>query len=75
MSLVDPGKLRAFAQAVYEACGMPQEDAALLADSLVQADLWGHQSHGVLRLDWYRERILAGSMGARTEPQLVSDAG
>ena len=23
------------------------------ADTLVQADLWGHQSHGVLRLPWY----------------------
>src|SRR5690348_6743712 len=75
MGLVDPGKLRAFARTVYEACGVPGPDAALLADSLVQADLWGHQSHGVLRLDWYRKRILAGSMSACTQPELVSDAG
>ena len=72
---VDPGRLRAFVAAVYSAEGMPGEDAALVADSLVQADLWGHQSHGVLRLDWYRARLLAGTMKAVTRPELVTDAG
>ena len=32
-------------------------DARLLADSMVQADLWGHQSHGVLRAGWYLARL------------------
>ena len=36
---------------------MPEADARLVADTLVQADLWGHQSHGVLRLGWYLERL------------------
>ena len=72
---VDPGKLRAFVAAVYSAEGMPHEDAALVADTLVQADLWGHQSHGVLRLDWYRARIRSGKMAARTNPEFVVDAG
>lgn len=30
--------------------GVPAADAHLVGDSLVQADLWGHPSHGVLRL-------------------------
>ena len=72
---VDPAKLRAFARAVYESAGMPTDDAALVADSLVQADLWGHQSHGVLRLDWYRARIVAGKMAAVTQAQVVIDSG
>ena len=50
---IDPQALLAFAAAVYEEAGMPAEDARLAADTLVQADLWGHQSHGVLRLSWY----------------------
>jgi LDH2 family malate/lactate/ureidoglycolate dehydrogenase len=41
---------------------VPPEDARLIADTLVQADLWGHQSHGVLRLGWYLERIRNGVM-------------
>lgn len=40
--------LLAFCSAVYEVVGMPPDDARLCADTLVQADLWGHQSHGVM---------------------------
>jgi LDH2 family malate/lactate/ureidoglycolate dehydrogenase len=72
---VDPEKARAFAASVYESHGMPAADAALVADSLVQADLWGHQSHGVLRLDWYRARIRAGRMSARTSAEFVANRG
>jgi LDH2 family malate/lactate/ureidoglycolate dehydrogenase len=54
---------------------MPPADADLLADSLVAADLWGHQSHGVMRLGWYIERIRAGVMDPVTAPELVVDAG
>jgi len=39
-----------FATAVYISARVPEPDARLIADTLVQADLWGHQSHGVLRL-------------------------
>jgi len=75
MSGFHPDRLRAFAAAVYAHTGVPRDDARLLADTLVQADLWGHQSHGVLRLDWYRQRILAKKMDPVTKPELVTDAG
>ena len=64
-----------FATAVYTEIGVPAQDAQLVADTLVQADLWGHQSHGVMRLSWYAKRIQAGVMAAKTEPEFVSDAG
>jgi LDH2 family malate/lactate/ureidoglycolate dehydrogenase len=67
--------LGAFASAVYRHAGMPDDDAALIADSLVQADLWGHQSHGVLRLGWYLARLRAGSMQAVTTPSFAMDSG
>jgi len=72
---VDPDRLARFAAAVYASAGVPETDAALLADTLVQADLWGHQSHGVLRLDWYLARIRKGVMSAATRAELVVDAG
>ena len=72
---IDPDALRQFAAKVYEHAGLPPADARLVADSLVQADLWGHQSHGVLRLDWYRARVKAGKMAAVTRPEMVVDAG
>ena len=48
--LVSPDRLREFATRIYGQCGMPRDDACLCADTLVQADLWGHQSHGMMRL-------------------------
>jgi LDH2 family malate/lactate/ureidoglycolate dehydrogenase len=72
---VDAGRLTEFTAAVLAAVGVPQADAQLVADSLVTADLWGHQSHGVLRLSWYVNRIRAGVMQAVTTPETISDAG
>ena len=72
---IDPRRLTDFAAAVYAAEGVPHADARLVADTLVQADLWGHQSHGVLRLGWYWERLRNGVMKPVTEAQFVVDAG
>ena len=68
---IDAQKLLEFATAVYAGAGMPQQDAHLVADTLVQADLWGHQSHGVLRLGWYLDRIRNGVMKPVTNPEFV----
>jgi LDH2 family malate/lactate/ureidoglycolate dehydrogenase len=72
---VSAQRLTSFAAAVLVAVGVPDADAWLVADSLVTADLWGHQSHGVLRLSWYVERIRAGVMNPVTAPETVSDTG
>ena len=72
---VSPDRLASFVSAVYAAAGVPDDDARLVADTLVQADLWGHQSHGVLRTSWYLARITSGVMRAKTEAKLVVDAG
>lgn len=74
-SNISADRLSAFAAAVFAAVGVPDSDAHLIAGSLVRADLWGHQSHGVMRLSWYVERIRAGVMHAVTESELVVDAG
>jgi LDH2 family malate/lactate/ureidoglycolate dehydrogenase len=72
---VDADALIAFGTTVYRQLGAPEEEAHLLADSLVQADLWGHQSHGVMRLPWYAARLETGVMKAVTEPETLVDAG
>lgn len=72
---IDPYRLIDFATAVYAGAGVPADDAALIADTLVQADLWGHQSHGVLRLGWYLDRLRNGVMKPVTRPEFVVDAG
>lgn len=72
---IAPERLRAFGAAVLERHGVPAPDAALVADSLVQADLWGHQSHGLLRLPWYVARLRTGAMTAVTDPGVLTDTG
>ena len=72
---VSPERLLDFAAAVYRHAGMSEADAKLAADTLVQADLWGHQSHGVMRLSWYTGRLKAGVCDPRAVPELAVDAG
>jgi len=72
---VDAVRLTEFATAVYAGAGMPETDARLVADTLVQADLWGHQSHGVLRLGWYLDRVRNRVMNPVTKPEFAVDAG
>ncbi len=72
---IDPKRLLGFAAAAFQKSGVPGPDAHLIAETLVQADLWGHQSHGVLRLGWYLERLRHGVMQAVTQPEIVVDAG
>lgn len=64
-----------FVAAVFASLGVPASDAHLIAESLVRADLWGHQSHGVMRLSWYVERVRAGVMRAETQSERIVDAG
>ena len=72
---IAPETLRGFGAGALAALGVPHDDAELVADSLVQADLWGHQSHGFLRLPWYAARLRSGAMRAVGDPAVLSDTG
>lgn len=74
-TIASAGQLTAFGQSVLEHHGVPTADAHLLADSLVAAELWGHSSHGMLRLPWYVERLRSGAMQAVTQGALAQDSG
>ena len=70
----DADRLTAFGTEVLTSLGVPADDAELVSDSLVTADLWGHPSHGVLRLGWYVAAALRRH-GDVTAPETVVDAG
>ena len=74
-SRLAPDELRSFGTRLLTSLGVPDDDGALVADSLVQADLWGHQSHGLLRLPWYAARLRSGAMRAVTDPAVLADTG
>jgi LDH2 family malate/lactate/ureidoglycolate dehydrogenase len=73
--LATAAQLTLFGKLILQHHEVPEADAHLLADSLVAAELWGHSSHGMLRLPWYVERLRSGAMQAVTESVLVQDNG
>lgn len=62
--------LTRFATAALGASGLPEPAAALVADTLVDADARGIGSHGVTRLPVYARRLRAGLVSTTAEPQL-----
>lgn len=72
---VDADALATFLAQVAEAHGVPAGDAALLAHTLVVAELWGHPSHGAIRLPWYLARVRSGATRAETVVETVRDSG
>jgi LDH2 family malate/lactate/ureidoglycolate dehydrogenase len=75
MTRADPERLTDFATAVLEAEGVPADDARLVAGCLVEAELWGHPSHGLLRLSWYVARIRTGVVDPAAKAETVVDRG
>lgn len=66
--------LRDFAIRVFEAVDLTAEDAAIVADCLIHADLRGHASHGLTRIPIYAERIAAGVVRARPDIRIERPA-
>lgn len=72
---VPADELRELVAATFRRCGMGEEDAPLLADSLVAADRRGVHSHGVLRVPEYVKKLTGGGVDPRGRPQVVRDVG
>jgi LDH2 family malate/lactate/ureidoglycolate dehydrogenase len=76
MSVIVPAdRLRAFAAGLLAACGVPEADAATAAAILVEADLRGVHSHGVLGLLVYTKRLRAGGIAPRASISVAADRG
>jgi LDH2 family malate/lactate/ureidoglycolate dehydrogenase len=57
--------LKRFAMDIFARAGMPEADAAVVADVLVWANLRGVDTHGVMRIPRYVDLIETGDMNAR----------
>ncbi len=67
--LVAHDALAAWGATMLRMAGVPADDAARVADALVQTSLWGIDSHGIARLTHYLNRIGHGSI--ETRPRVV----
>ena len=73
MPIIGAEELTAFAVAAYEAAGTPPEHARIVATHQVGANLVGHDSHGVVLLPTYLERIDRGHIAPAARPRLLSE--
>lgn len=71
--IVGEQALTDFTTEIFRATGMPQHQAQLQSEILVWANLRGIDSHGVLRIPAYVERIDAGDMIPGAEPKVASE--
>lgn len=68
-------RLRAIGAAIIQAGGSTPEEARLVADHLVQANLAGHDSHGIGMIPTYVRHLLAMLVVPNTRVKTVKDDG
>ena len=68
-------RLRAFAQVICSRAGCDAEEAAAIADHLVDANLTGHDSHGVGMLVDYVPAMRAGRLKLGRRARILRDQG
>ena len=67
--------LRSFSESILLAAGVPAHQAAIVAASLIAANLRGVDSHGIQLLTFYVDQLLAGEMDPHAEGRVVSESG
>jgi len=65
--------LKAFTQEVFVKVGMPPQDAEIVADVLVWANLRGVDSHGVLRIPWYVDMVDSGQINVKPDVKILKE--
>jgi len=68
-------ELRTVSESILVAVGTPDDLASIVAGSLVDANLAGHDSHGVLRLPTYVAAVRNGQVIPAARPQFESLGG
>jgi LDH2 family malate/lactate/ureidoglycolate dehydrogenase len=70
---VSAEELLAFCSACFEKLGLSTPYSRLTAENLIFANLRGVDSHGVIRLKIYTDRLRAGGFKMNVRPEVVSE--
>ncbi len=73
--LIAVDRLLALVTDIFAAAGCSPEEARRVAEGLVDANLTGHDSHGVARVSRYVDWLEAGEVDAGRSIAVLSDAG
>lgn len=72
---VQHDRLRAAVRAMFAAAGSSPRECALVAEHLIEANLRGHDSHGVGMIPAYVENIGLGELTLNADVEVVRDGG
>src|SRR3989304_5984537 len=73
MPTISADRLTEFAGQVLQAAGVPRGEAVVVSRSLVMSDLRGHDSHGVLRLPSYVEKLVKKEVVPRARFMIIKE--
>src|SRR4051812_36098590 len=68
-------RLRSFVEVIFAEAGSSVEEARIVSDHLVDANLKGHDSHGAIRATKYVDWVRDGHLLPNQRAALVKDAG
>ena len=74
MPVIPAFGLRRSVRAIFGASGCPDDVAARVADSLVEANLTGHDSHGVIRVPSYLRAMNEGRIDPHGEIRIAQES-
>src|SRR5215813_5951870 len=75
MILIDHRELHGVPLRVFEAAGSNSDEAQLIADHLIEANLRGHDSHGVGLIPNYLQHLAGGTVFPNRKGRVVSEDG
>jgi len=75
MPLINHADLHGIALRIFEAAGSAPEEARVIADHLIEANLRGHDSHGVGLIPNYLQHLAGGTVFANRKGRVVSEKG
>jgi LDH2 family malate/lactate/ureidoglycolate dehydrogenase len=73
MPVLSANQLKTLSTSIFTGLGVPKADAKLVADLLVDANLTGFDSHGVIRIPIYVKGIKMGAVKPGAEIKIVSE--
>ncbi|HEX2648005.1 MAG TPA: malate/lactate/ureidoglycolate dehydrogenase [Candidatus Dormibacteraeota bacterium] len=75
MPTIEAARLTQIARRVFAAAGSAEDEAGIIADHLVEANLKGHDSHGVGLIPNYLQHLAGGSVFPNRKGRVVSEDG
>ncbi|MCL1959249.1 MAG: Ldh family oxidoreductase [Spirochaetes bacterium] len=70
---IDTKNLRKFCEAIFRSYGFTEDESKIICNVLLQADLYGIESHGVQRLVRYHQEITSGQVEISAKTQIVHE--